>query len=434
MLKLSTITFAYAFLGLFVVSLAMADDRSSGSGTLVHWPTFRGPAGTDISPDTELLKNWPDGGPEQLWVSESAGMGYSGFSFSGNKLFTMGEKDGKTHIICLDIANQGKEVWSKPFSEDDKTGYNANWGHGPRGTPTLSGGKVYGLGPKGKLVCMDANSGKEIWSKHLVDDFKGKAGSWGFSESPLVDGNKLLVAPGGKQAGIVALNKDTGEVIWTAEEVKPGKAEYSTIVVAELNGTRQYIKFFEKIIASVAADDGRLLWQAEFPKGKVAVIPTPIVEGDQVYVSAGYSSGCRAFKIGNDNKVELLWENLVMKNHHGGVIKYGDHLYGFSDGQGLICQDWKTGAEVWYQKDRQHLSKGAVHIADGMIFAINEQNGAVTLAVASPDGYEQAGRFVLEPQSSNRHPKGKVWTHPVVIGGKLYLRDQEYLHCYKVAK
>ena len=396
------------------------------------WPGFRGPNGTDISPDKGLSKEWPaDGGPPQLWVFDDAGSGYSGFSIVAGKLYTMGTKGDSVHMICVDISN-GSRVWSKPFATDDKNGYNAGWGHGPRGTPTVSDGKVYGLGPKGVLVCMDANSGNKVWSKHLIDDFGGQAGGWGFSESPLIDGDKLLIAPGGNKAGIVALDKNTGAVIWEAAEVRPGKAEYATIVKATLNDQKQYIKFFEKIVASVDAETGKLLWQGDFPKGRTAVIPTPIVEGNRVYAAAGYNAGCVAYEIGSDNSVTELWSNDVMKNHHGGVIKFGDHLYGFSDGPGLVCQDWSTGEQVWGEKDRQHLAKGAVHIADGMIYALNEGNGAVTLVEATPDGYNEKGRFILEPQSEDRPKSGKIWTHPVVLGGKLFLRDQEYVHCYNV--
>ncbi len=406
---------------------ALASVSSTGGGS---WTTFRGPGSTDISPDTGLLKEWPADGPQQKWVFDDAGMGYSGFSIVGGNLYTMGTKGSDVHMVCINTAD-GSKVWSKSFSEDDQKGYSAGWGHGPRGTPTYSDGKLYGLGPKGTLACVDAESGNIDWKVHMIDDFKGKAGGWGYSESPLVDGDKLIVAPGGNEAGIVALDKATGKVIWKADEVRPGKAEYASILVVEMNGVRQYVKFFEKVVVGVAADSGKLLWQGDFD-GRTAVIPTPIVEGNQVYVAAGYGVGCKAFEVSSSNEVTTLWENKVMKNHHGGVIKFGDHLYGFSDGPGLVCQDWKSGEMVWQEKDGQHLAKGAVHIADGMIYALNEQNGAVTLVEATPDGYKEKGRFVLEPQSSQRNPQGKVWTHPVVIGGQLYLRDQELLHCYDV--
>lgn len=406
--------------------------KSAGQGGAksTDWPAFRGADQTDISPDKGLLKSWPSEGPPKSWVFKDAGMGYAGYSIVGSNLFTMGVKSGKVHMICVNIED-GSEVWSRSFADDDGKGYNAGWGGGPRGTPTYSDGKLYGLGPKGVLACLNVD-GKKEWSVDLIGDFDGKAGTWGYSSSPLVDGDKVIVAPGGSDAGIVALDKNSGKVIWKAEEVKPGKAEYATILVTELNGTRQYIKFFEKIIASVDAESGELLWQADFPNGRTAVIPTPIIEGNQLYVTAGYGAGCRAFEINSDNKVELLWENKNMVNHHGGVVKYGDHLYGISDGKGMVCQDWKSGEITWMHKDGQFIAKGASHIAEGMIYALNEQNGALSLIEASPEGFTQKGQFVMDPQSPNRPSQGRVWTHPVVIGGKLFLRDQEYIVCYDV--
>ena len=233
-------------------------EQPAPTSSSTDWTTFRGPDGNDISPDTGLLKEWPADGPKQAWVFEDAGMGYSGFAVVDGKLYTMGTKGTEVHMVCVNTAD-GSGVWSTSFANDDSKGYNAGWGNGPRGTPTYSDGKVYGLGPKGVLVCINASDGSKVWDKDLIRDFGGKPGSWGFSESPLVDGNKLIVAPGGDQAGVVALDKNTGEVIWAANEVKPGKAEYATIVISEMNGTRQYIKVFEKIIVSAGAATGKVL-------------------------------------------------------------------------------------------------------------------------------------------------------------------------------
>ncbi|MEO0416898.1 MAG: PQQ-binding-like beta-propeller repeat protein, partial [Verrucomicrobiota bacterium] len=289
----------------------------------------------------------------------------------------------------------------------------------------------YGLGPKGTLVCLTLD-GEKVWSKSYPSDFSGKAGGWGYSDSPLVDDGKVIAAPGGSKAGLVALDAKTGDVIWEADSVQPGKAEYASVLAVTIHGKKQYVKFFEKEIVSVDTENGDLLWSASFPEGKTAVIPTPIIDGDQLYVAAGYGAGCRAYRIGEDFSVTELWANKEMVNHHGGVIKYGDYLYGMSDGKGLVCQDWRTGAMVWNERERQHMAKGAVHLADGHLYVLNEQNGALTLVEATNSGFKEKGRFVLELQSSQRNPKGKVWTHPVVIGGKLFLRDQELIQCFDV--
>ncbi len=399
------------------------------TGSASQWPSFRGPKADDISPDTGLLKKWPDGGPKKLWVYEQAGMGYSGFSIVDGKLYTQGTRGDDVTVICID-ASTGKEKWATKVSKDDGEGYNSGWGNGPRGTPTYSDERVYTLDPKGVVSCLDANDGKVVWQKNLLTDFGGEMGGWGYAESPLVDGSHVILAPGGKKAGMVALDKVTGATVWEAKELTPGKAEYASILVAEINGVRQYVKLFEQQLVGVAAADGRVVWSSPW-EGKVAVIPTPIVRGNEVYISSGYGIGCKLIKIDADNKPSDVWQNKAMVNHHGGVVLVDDHLYGFSDAKGLICQNWKDGEMVWNEKG-QYTLKGAVHVADGHLYALNEDDGTVTLVKIDPKEYKQDGQFKLEPQSANRHPKGKIWTHPVVLNGKLYLRDQEYIVCYDV--
>lgn len=413
----------------FIRELEANAPASTGATAGGEWPAFRGPNGDGISTDTGLLDSWPEGGPEKLWVFDQAGMGYSGFSISGGKLYTMGTRDEDLTVICVDVAT-GAEVWSTKIATDDQQGYNAGWGHGPRATPTVSDGHVYALGPKGTLACLSAEDGKKVWDKNLVSDFKGKAGGWGFSESPLVDGDHVVITPGGEEAGIVCLDKKSGSVVWKADDVKPGKAEYAMIVPAEINGVKQYVRLFESIIVGVSAEDGSLLWSSGWG-GKTAVIPTPVVDGNEVYVTSGYGVGSKLVAVDSTNNASDVWINTTMKNHHGGVVKVGDHVYGFSDGGGLMCQDWKSGEMTWNEKDR-FTTKGSVHVAEGNLYALNEEDGTITLAAATPKGFEQKGQFQLEPQSSNRNPKGKVWTHPVVIGGKLFLRDQEYIVAYDV--
>ncbi len=413
---------------------ASGGDAEGGGQAAVNngtdWPQWRGADRSNIAPADGIMKEWPDGGPKQLWVYEDAGMGYSSFSVVGGKLFTMGTRGEDVFVICVNTAD-GSEVWSTKISEDDQKGYSAGWGHGPRSTPTYDNGKLYALGPKGTLACLSAEDGSKQWSKNLASDFGGKAGGWGFAESPLVDGDKVVVAPGGQDAGIVAFNKETGATLWKAEDVKPGKAEYASIVPVEMNGKRQYLRLFEQELVSVDAESGDLLWKTEWP-GRTAVIPTPIVDGNEVYITSGYGVGCKLVKVGAENNAEDVWDNKEMKNHHGGVVKIGDHLYGFSDGAGLICQEWATGEMVWNEKGQGKLIKGAVHAVGDQLICLNEDDGTVTLVDATPKGFEMHGQFQLQPQSENRNPKGKVWTHPIVVDGKLFLRDQEYIVAYDV--
>lgn len=395
---------------------------SSAALSAADWPQWRGPNRDDVSKETGLLKSWPEGGPKQLWVFKGAGLGYSGYSISGGRLFTMGIRNGGEELIAVDT-KEGKELWSARIGSILKN----NWGDGPRGTPTVDGGFVYALGGQGTLICASAADGKIAWQK-TMQEFGGETPGWGYTESVLVDGSRVVCTPGGKDGAIVALDKKTGATLWQSKEFTDG-AQYSSIIAENLNGTRQYIQLTMQHVVGLNAADGKVLWSVDFP-GKTAVIPTPIFQDGQVYVTAGYGVGCLSFKVGAGNAIEKLYENKVMKNHHGGAILVNGHVYGHSDGAGWTCQNFKTGEEVWSEKSA--LGKGAVAYADGRLYCLAENNGTVVLAEASPKGWKEHGRFKLEPQTTQRNPQGRIWTHPVIVDGRLFLRDQELLHCYDV--
>ena len=386
------------------------------------WPRWRGPDLSDHSPDKGLLKKWPKDGPKQVWLYKDAGIGYSGPAISNGKFITMGERNGAIHVIAIDTKN-GKEIWNTKFAK----GFKNNWGNGPRGTPTIDGDKVYALAPKGELICLNIKNGSKVWNADLVKNFGGKAPYWGFSESVLVHGNNVVVTPGGAKGAIVALDKITGKQIWQSKEIKDG-AQYSSIIPIKHNGDDQYVQLFMKSLVGVSASDGSLLWKTDW-NGRTAVIPTPIYKNGKIYISSGYNVGCKLINLSQDNKVSEVYNNDTIINHHGGVILIGEHLYGHSDRGGWKCQNFETGEEIWRSKE---LGKGAIHYADGMLYCLGESDGTVTLVKANTKGWEETGRFKLSPQTKLRKPSGKIWTHPVVIGGNLYLRDQEIVYCYKV--
>ena len=386
------------------------------------WPRWRGPDLSDHSPDKGLLKKWPKDGPKQVWLYKDAGIGYSGPAISNGKFITMGERNGAIHVIAIDTKN-GKEIWNTKFAK----GFKNNWGNGPRGTPTIDGDKVYALAPKGELICLNIKNGSKVWNADLVKNFGGKAPYWGFSESVLVHGNNVVVTPGGAKGAIVALDKITGKQIWQSKEIKDG-AQYSSIIPIKHNGDDQYVQLFMKSLVGVSASDGSLLWKTDW-NGRTAVIPTPIYKNGNIYISSGYNVGCKLINLSQGNKVSEVYNNDTIINHHGGVILIGEHLYGHSDRGGWKCQNFETGEEIWRSKE---LGKGAIHYADGMLYCLGESDGTVTLVKANTKGWEETGRFKLSPQTKLRKPSGKIWTHPVVIGGNLYLRDQEIVYCYKV--
>ncbi len=412
-MKSSPVSFiASLFLGALTVT----------SGFGADWPQWRGPNRDDHSPDKGLLKKWPEGGPKRLWLFEGAGLGYAGYSIVGNQLFTLGLRDNQEFLIAVDVT-KGTELWATPFGAK----YPNNWGDGPRGTPTVDEGMVYAISGLGNLICSQAKDGKIVWQKSLTTDLGGKLQDWGYTESPLIVGNKIICTPGGPKGTMAALDKKTGALVWQTSEMT-AHAQYSSPILITHAGKKQIVQLVEKKFFGVDPEKGKVLWTSDFP-GRTAVIPTPVYKDGIVYVTAGYGAGSKAVKLGADGSATTVYENKVMKNHHGGVVLVGDLLYGYSDGPGWIAQNLKTGEEVWASKA---LGKGAVHYADGMLYCLDEGTGTVVLAEASPKGWTEHGRFKLDPQTKQRKPQGRIWTHPVVVNGKLFLRDQELLFCFDV--
>jgi outer membrane protein assembly factor BamB len=386
-----------------------------------EWPQWRGPNRDGFAADTGLLQEWPKEGPPLHWKATQLGAGFSGVSVVGQRIFTMGDLSDANYVIALNRAD-GKQLWSAKVGKAGAPG----WGGfaGPRSTPTIYGGLVYSLGQYGEVVCVNADSGKEIWRKHLTSDFGGSLPQWGFSESPLVDGDLVLLTPGGSRGTLVALNKSTGSLVWQSAEWTDN-AHYSSIIVASIQGVRQYIQLTDKSVASVAAKDGKLLWKAP-RRGETAVIPTPIYADGKVYVASGYGAGCNLFKVakGSPFTATQIYANKAMVNHHGGVVKVGDYLYGYSDGKGWTCQNFKTGDAVWQEKGK--LEKGSITFADGRLYCREEsEKGVVALLEATPKGFVEKGRFTPPDRSGKQS-----WPHPVIAGGRLYLRDQDVLLCY----
>lgn len=386
------------------------------------WPQWRGPNRDDISAETGLLQAWPEEGPQKIWSSQDCGLGYSGPAVVGNRLFILGARDGEEMLLCLD-ATTGDELWAAPLGEF----YDNSWGGGPRATPTVEGEFVYAVGGQGNLACFRVDDGNRVWSKSM-QDLGGKVPVWGYSESPLIHRDKVLYTPGGARGAIVALDKATGELIWQIEELTDD-AHYSSIVVQRRYGKTMGVQLLVGQLVGFDVANGEVLWTVPWP-GRVAVVPTPVFWQDCVYVTSGYGTGCMLVRIGEGFSAEVVYDNKLMSNHHGGVILLKDHIYGHSNKKGWACQEIESGKKVWLE--REVLDKGAIAYADGRFYCLGEDTGEVVLIAASEAGWEEHGRFTLEPQSEQRSPKGRIWTHPVIAGGRLYLRDQEWLHCYDV--
>jgi outer membrane protein assembly factor BamB len=385
------------------------------------WPQWRGPNRDDICTETGLLQDFPDGGPPRLWIFQDCGAGYAGPAIVGDKVYILAGREGKDFLLCLD-SNTGKELWATELG----TMFENDWGNGPRSTPTIEGDFIYAMASSGNLVCLKAADGEVVWTK-AMQDLGGKIPVWGYSESPLVLEDKVICTPGDQQGAIAALDKKTGDLLWQTKDLAD-VAHYSSIMPMEHDGKTILVQLLMSQLVGVDSADGKVLWTVPFP-GNVAVIPTPIVSEDKVYATAGYGAGCVMVKLDGD-EAEVVYENKNMTNHHGGVILLDGHVYGYSDGKGWVCQNLESGDMTW--REREALGKGAIGYADGRFYCLEEDTGEVVLIAASDKGWEEHGRFTLEPQSKIRKEKGKIWTHPVIADGKLYLRDQDLVYCFDV--
>ena len=396
---------------LLVVGAALAASPSD-------WPQWRGPKRDNLSTETGLLKQWPDGGPPLAWKAKGIGRGYSTVSVAGGKLLTMGDGPDASYVHALSL-DSGTKLWST------KVGRPGGDYPGTRSTPTVDGDRVYALGQHGDLVCLDVGTGKEQWRKSFTKDFGGRMMSgWGYAESVLVDRDHVICTPGGPKGTIIALNKQTGATVWRTKDFTDSAA-YCSIVPATIGGVPQYVQLTDASVVGVAADTGKLLWRAP-RKGETAVIATPLVKGDLVFVSSGYGVGCNLFKVtpsGGKFTAEQVYQNNEMENHHGGMVIVGDHVYGSSDPGILKCIELKSGKEVWHDRS---VGKGSLAYADGHLY-LRSEAGPVALLEATPECYREKGTFE-QPDRSNE----AAWPHPVIAGGRLYLRDQDVLLCYNL--
>jgi outer membrane protein assembly factor BamB len=383
------------------------------------WPTWRGPKRDGLSTETGLLKQWPAGGPPLVWKATGCGTGYSSVSVADGRVITMGDGPDGARVLAFDL--NGKPLWQSETIGKPGGNY-----PGTRSTPAIDDGLVYALGQFGDFVCVEAKTGKVLWTKSLQKDFGGSYAGWNYTESPLVDGNKVLVTPGGKNGAMVALDKKTGALLWQSKQWTDGAA-YSSIVPSDFGGRRHYVQFTEQSVAGIDAATGNLVWRAP-RQGQTASIPTPVLSGDLVFVTSGYGVGCNAFRLtraGNVIATQQVYANKNMVNHHGGVILVGQHVYGHSDSGNWTCMELRTGTVAWQNRG---VGKGAVAYADGHFYCRSESgNGTVALIEATPAGYKEKGRFD-QPDRSGKNS----WAHPVIAGGKLYLRDMDVLLCYDV--
>jgi outer membrane protein assembly factor BamB len=396
-----------AFAGVFAGAAAAAD-----------WPQWRGMSRDGRTSETGLLRQWPSNGPQQLWRVDGLGEGYSSFSIANGKLFTQTQKKGRQWVMALDAAT-GKTLWEAAAGD----AFPQDRGPGPRGTPTVDGDTLFSLSADGTLLSLVAATGKKNWELNILRDFQGSQIKWGLSESPLVDGNRLIVTPGGKDRAVVALDKKTGKALWGGGDDQAG---YSSAIAFDFGGQRHIVTFTSSGAIGLNAANGHVMWTYAKVSNRTANVATPIYHNGHVFLSSDYGTGCALLKLtesGERVTATEVYFNRDMRNHYGSSVLLDKHLYGFSSGI-LTAMDLMTGEVAW--KDRS-VGKGQVILAEGLLY-LQGETGAVALAEATPTAYKEISRFDF---GRGDYP---LWTLPVIAGGKLYLRDQGKLVCYKISR
>lgn len=400
-----------------------------GTADAGDWPQWRGPARDGVSAETGLLKEWPAGGPPLLWHIGNAGSGYATPAVVGDRIYLLGNEGVEDEFVRAWSTRDGKQLWQARLGKVGNPNQQPKF-PAARSTPTVDGEVLFALGSDGDLACVETATGKIRWQKSLRTDFGGKPGIWAYSESPLVDGNTLVCTPGGADATMLALDKKSGEVLWKLAVPGGEDAAYSSVVIADVGGIRQYVQMLHKGLVGVEAKTGRLLWRHDKTTSRYnANIPTPVVHGADVYSAGAGTGGGLVHLKSNAGGVEAepVYFSAKLPTAIGGSVRVGEFLFG-TTGQGMLCSEFATGTVRW---EERALGAASVCLADNRLY-LNAENGDVGLAEPSPEGYREKGRFTPPGRPSRSQPMEKGWAYPVVADGRLYLRDHGQLWCYDV--
>jgi len=404
--------------GLFAANMQGAD-----------WPQWRGPRRSGVSEETGLLKQWPPQGPKLLWQVKDIGEGYGAPAVVGARIYAVSSRGLDNEFVQALSIEDGKPLWTTTLGKVGNPGQQPAYPMA-RSTPTIDGDLVYALSSDGDLACLETSGGKVRWQKSLRKDFGGQPHTWAYAESPLIDGDVLVVTPGGSQATMVALNKRTGAVIWQAAVPGGDPAGYASAVVSEGGGRKQYVQFLSKGVVAVDAKTGQFLWRYDQTSKGPANMPTPVVRDSFVYTSAGpVGGGLVNVKAANGGiAAEPVYLVRDLPSTNGGSVLVGDILYG-ANAKGLVAAEFLTGKLLW---QAEGIGPGSTFYADGHLY-LHGHNGDMALVEATAEAYREKGRFTPPGQPKDRTPRGeKAWAYPVVANGRLYIRDLGTLWCYDV--
>jgi outer membrane protein assembly factor BamB len=397
------------------------------------WTQFRGGLRTGIAHETGLLQSWPTNGPALRWAYTNCGSGYSGVTVSSGVILTAGTFSNGTSVIALSL--EGRPLWTAPNGSGrwrvpaDKKDWAVPFG-GTRSTPTIADGRVFHLDVLGRLGAFDLETGREIWAMLLPDSFGGICNEWGYSESVLVDGDRLYCLPGGKKGFLVCLDAASGRTVWTCNDIPDTKASNGSCILVDIGGVRQIVVMTTVLVVGVRAEDGRLLWQFRHANRFRENCEIPQYANGILYVSSGYGHGSEGYAISppagtNDWTARQIWRQDQADNLHGGPIILDGCVYGAGyDRRGAFCLDLANGKFRWRNPG---IGRSAYVFADGLLYRLGEDG---EMALERPNSQRH------EPVSSFRLPSARAsacLTHPVVCGRRLYVRHQNVLYCYDVA-
>ena len=426
---------AFPFLATLFACLLLADVSFAQHA---DWPQWRGPNRDGKAAEQKLLQQWTGDGPQQLWEFSNAGAGFSAVSVVDGKLFTLGKRDGGCVAMCIDV-NTGKQIWQRKFAGPGKDDdYNHGWGGGPRSTPTVDGDQVFVLSDLGILAALSKDSGDIQWSIDLVKDHGGSVPRWGCSESPLVDGDRVMITPGGENF-MIGVDRQSGKKTWTSDGVNAG-AQYVSIMRGKVGDSSFYVTASKEGLVAFDTKTGKKLFDDDATANHMAVIPTPILSGDSLFHSSAYGAGNTLLKLsqqGNGIQAKSVYalQGKTMENHHGGFVLVDGVIYGFTKANGgnWIAQELSTGKTLWEEKIRPNRS-GAISYADGRLYCYNDSDGTVILLEPSRRGFQSKGTLTLPKQTKIPRGKGKIWAHPVIADQKLIIRDQDLIYAFDIAR
>ncbi|MEL6108560.1 MAG: PQQ-binding-like beta-propeller repeat protein [Planctomycetota bacterium] len=420
------------FLGLIFASVGW------GVAGETDWPQWRGPKRDGHAAPQSLLQEWPAGGPQLAWTAVDLGTGYSSAAVVDDRVYTMGTKDATSWVICLSLID-GEVIWQTPIGRaGNRDDYNVRWGDGQRCTPTVDGGQVFVVSDVGTVAALDAETGELRWKSEMVAEFNGMIPTWGYSESPLLDGDRVVVTPGGANF-LIGLDRTNGTQVWGSKGVD-APAQYVSVMKGQVGSRPFYVTASTTGVLAFDVDSGEKLFDDPATGNKTAVIPTPVLHENLLYHTSAYGAGNTLLRL-SESAGEVNAESLYalkiksMENHHGGVVLVDDTIYGFtkSSGGNWMAQDLTTGKTLWQERVRPNRS-GSICYADGRLYCYNDKDGTVILVEPSRAGWMAKGKLTLPAQTEIPRGSGAIWTHPVVAAGKLIIRDQDLMYAFDIAR